>query len=165
MRRVLHLVAIPEPDERRKVVLDDAEVVAVVRDVRREQQRVTSTEDALLAQVGREPIDFVHQLVRLHDLGRLGEPLADLGEEGDVSVRDGLVVLEAGVGQLLGAPRSRALDESTGARIVPRLGARDLGRDGHHPQTAGGTGRSEQAMHPMNFASVTTLDKHVSAHS
>jgi hypothetical protein len=58
-------------------------------------------EDALLAQVGRAPIDFVHELVGLHDLGRLGESLADLGEEGDVAVRDGLVVPEARIGELL----------------------------------------------------------------
>ena len=73
MRHVAHLVAFAEPDDRREVVLDDAEVVAVVGDVGREQQRVAPPDDALLAQVGRAPIDFVHELVGLHDLGRLGE--------------------------------------------------------------------------------------------
>ena len=116
MRHVAHLVAVAEADDRREVVLDDAEVIAVVRDVGRQQQRVPSAEDALLAQVGRAPIDFVHQLVGLHDLRRLGESLADLGEEGDVAVRDGLVVPEAGVGELLRAARRRALDERARAR-------------------------------------------------
>ena len=131
MRHVAHLVALAEPDDGGEVVLDDAEVVAVVRDVRGEQQRVAPADDALLAQVGRVPIDFVHQLVGLHDLGRLGESLADLREEGDVAVRDGLVVPEAGVGELLrrGAPwrarRARACAGRSTAGRPPTRGASD----------------------------------------
>ena len=86
-----------------KVVLDDAEVVAVVRDVRRQQQRVATADDALLAQVGRVPVDFQLQLVGLDDLGRRAKPFAKLREESHVPVRGGLVVGEPRVGELLGA--------------------------------------------------------------
>ena len=116
VRHVAHLVAFAEPDDVGEVVLDDAEVIAVVVDVRRQQQRVAPADDALLAEVGRAPIDFQRELVGLHDLRRLGESLADLREEGEVAVRDGLVVHEAGVGELLRAARGGPLDEGARAR-------------------------------------------------
>ena len=159
MRDVAHLVALAEPDDGREVVLDDAEVIAVVRDVRREEERVPPAEDALLAEVGRAPIDFVHELVGFHDLGRLGESLADLGEEGDVAVRDGLVVPEAGVGELLGASRGGPLDEGTRARVVPLLGARRARRERDNPTTRGER-RDEQAMHSRKVAGTRMPDKH-----
>ena len=92
------------------------------------------------------PVDFVHELVGLHDLGRLGESFADLGEEGDVAVRDGLVVLEPGVGELLGAARGGALDERARARVVPLLGARRAGASANN-QHCTRRRRGEQAMH------------------
>ena len=147
MRNVAHFVAVAEPDDGGKVVLDDAEVIAVVVDVGGQEERVAATHDPLLAQVGRAPIDFQPQLVRLHDLWRLGESFSKLCEEGYVAVRDGLVVLEAGVGELLGAPRGGALDERARARVVPILGARRSRCERHQPQTAGGGCRGEQAMH------------------
>jgi hypothetical protein len=158
VRDVAHLVAFTETDDRGKVVLDDAEVVAVVRDVGREEQRVPAADDALLAEVGRPPIDFVHELVGLHDLGRLGEPFADLSEEGDVAVRDGLVVPEPGVGELLRAARRRPLDELARARVVPLLGPDRARRERHH-RTARGERRDEHTMHPRKVAGASTPDK------
>ena len=76
MRHVAHLVAVTEPDDRREVVLDDAEVVAMVVDVGGQQERVAPADDALLAAVRRAPIDFDHQLVGLDDGRRVGEALA-----------------------------------------------------------------------------------------
>ena len=112
-----------------KVVLDDPEVIAVVVDVGRQQQRVAPADDALLAEVGRAPIDFQRELVGLDDLRRLGKSFAELREEGQVAVRGRLVVDEAGVGQLRGAARGRALDEGTSSRVVPRLCRRRARRE------------------------------------
>ena len=81
MRNVADLVAFAEADDVRKVVLDDAEVIAVIRDVRRQQQRVATTDDALLAQIGRAPVDFQRQLIGLDDARRLSEALARLARE------------------------------------------------------------------------------------
>ena len=108
----------------RKVVLDDAEVVAVIRDVRRQQQRVAASDDALLALIGRVPVDFQLQLVGLDDLGRRGEPFAELREEGDVAVRVCPVVRRGRCRELLDATRDRAIDEVEATRVVPRLRAR-----------------------------------------
>src|SRR5437588_810584 len=71
MRNVLNLVAFANPDDVSEVVLDDAEVIAMIVDVGGKQQRITTAHDALLAQIGRPPVDFQTQLVRLHDLWRL----------------------------------------------------------------------------------------------
>ena len=90
------------------------EVVAVIRDVGRQEQRVAPADDALLALIGSVPVDFQLELVRLDDLGRRAEAFAELREEGDVAVRDGLVVGEAGVGELLGAPRGGPIDQRRG---------------------------------------------------
>ena len=133
MGDVQHLVPVAQADDRRKIVLDDAEVVAVVGDVRRQEERVAAAQDTLLAQVGRAPIDFVHQLVGLHDFRWLCEALAHLGEEGDIAMRDGLVILESRVGELLRTPVRGALHEGSGARVVPALGARYVRYEGHQP--------------------------------
>ena len=121
MRHVAHLVALADANDVGKVVLDDAQMVAVIRDVRRQEQRVAAADDALLALVGRVPVDFQLQLVGFDDLGRRGKAFAKLREEGHVAVRAGLVVREAGVGELLGAPLRGAVDQRRAARIVPRL--------------------------------------------
>src|SRR4029078_689202 len=64
---------------------------------------VRRTDDALLAQVGRAPVDFELELVRLDDLRRCAKAFAELCEEGDVPMGGGLVVREPGVGELLRA--------------------------------------------------------------
>ena len=121
MRDVLDLVAFAYPDDVPEVVLDDAEVVAVVIDVGRQEQSVAAPHDALLAQIGSAPVDFQPQLVRLHDFWRLGESLSKLCEECHVAVRRRLVVGEGGVGDLTGSSLGGALDELARAGIVPRL--------------------------------------------
>src|ERR1700716_4514721 len=99
MRDVLNFVPLTDSDDVSEVVLDDAEVVAVVVDVGGKEQRVAATHDPLLAQVGRTPIDFQPQLVRLDDLWRLGESFSKLCEEGYVTVCSRLVVDESSIGQ------------------------------------------------------------------
>jgi hypothetical protein len=103
-------------------------VVAVVIDVGRQHKRVAATHDPLLAEIGRTPIDFQPQLVSFHDLWRLGESFTKLGEEGDVPVRGGLVVDEAGVRELAGPAVRCTLDQSARPRIVPRLRVEPSGR-------------------------------------
>src|SRR5262249_35872277 len=78
MRHVTHLVALAQPNDVRKVVLNDAEVVAVVLDVGGEQQGVAAALDDLLAEIGRSPVDCERQLVRLYDAWRLGESFTHL---------------------------------------------------------------------------------------
>src|SRR6266513_5850796 len=100
MRNVLDLVALTDSDNVPEVVLDDAEVIAMVVDVGWQQQGVATSHDALLAQIGRSPVDFQTQLVRLHDFRRLRESLSKLCEECYVTVRRSFVVDERGVGEL-----------------------------------------------------------------
>ena len=146
VRNVDDLVAIPEPDDRGEVVLDDAQMIAVVGDVGGKEQRVPPPHDMLLAEVGRAPVNFIHELISLHHLGRLGEPFADLRQKGDIAMRHGLVVLQARVGELLSASCGGALHERAGARIVPLLRTGDAWRECHQPENACGHGRGE-AMH------------------
>src|ERR1700674_281182 len=121
MRNVLNFVPLADSDDVSEVVLDDAEVVAVVVDVGGEEQRVAATHDSLLAQVGSTPIDFQPQLIRLNDLWRLGESFSKLCEEGYVSVCSPFLVDESGIGELIGSALGSALDERTRPWIVPRL--------------------------------------------
>ena len=109
------------PNDVSEVVLDDSEVIAVVVDVRRQQQRVAATHDPLLAEIGRAPIDFQPQLVRLHDLWRLGKSFSKLGEESHVTVCRRLVVDEGRIGELTRPALSRVLDERASTSVVPRL--------------------------------------------
>ena len=146
MRHVDHLISVAEPDDGGEIILDDAEVVAVIRDVGGEQQRVATPHDVLLAEVGRAPVNFIHELIRLHDLRRLGQPFADLRQKGDVAVRDGLVVLQSGVGELLRTSRGGSFHEGAAARVVPFLRTGNAWRESHQPETACGNSRGE-AMH------------------
>src|SRR5207237_7083028 len=93
----------------------------MVVDVCGKQERVTAPHDALLAQIGRSPVDFQTQLVRLYDFRRLGKPLSKLCEERHVTVRRSFVVDERGVGELARPALSSALDEHGSARVVPGL--------------------------------------------
>src|SRR5688572_6619251 len=58
MRHVADFVAVTESYDVGKIVLDYAEVVAMVIDVRREQRGIAPSGDELLAQVRRVPIHF-----------------------------------------------------------------------------------------------------------
>src|SRR5438445_8010370 len=134
MRNVLNLVAFANPDDVSEVVLDDAEVIAMIVDVGGKEKRIATAHDALLAQIGRPPVDFQTQLVRLHDLWRLRKPLSKLCEERHVAMRRSFVVDERGVGQLIRPALGGALDESQGALIVPRLLSAQLVRDSDQRQ-------------------------------
>src|SRR4051812_39043310 len=112
MRHIAHFVAFTDADDVAEVVLDDAEVVAVVVDVRRQQQSIATAHDALLAQIGRAPVDFQAQLVRLYDLRWLRKPLSKLRQESNVTVRSRFVVDERGIRDLTRPPLSGAGDES-----------------------------------------------------
>src|SRR3954468_20448889 len=129
MRNVAHLVALSDPDDVPEVVLDDAEVIAVVVDVGGKEQGVATTHNALLAQIGRAPVNFQTQLVRLHDLRWLGKSLSKLCQERYVAVRRSLVIDERGVGQLTGPALGGALDERGRARVVPDLLRANPARD------------------------------------
>ena len=104
-----------------KVVLNDAEVVLVVRDVGGQRECVAPADDALLAEVGRPPIHFQRELIGADDLGRIGEVFTDLREKGQVAVRGRVIVSQCGVGQLLRATIGRTLHEVLHTCIVPRL--------------------------------------------
>ena len=114
-----------------------------------------------LLRLGALPVDFDHQLVGLDHLGRLGESLADLREEGDVAVRDRLVVAGARCrraarrGAPSPAPRARACARSFQPWAPPARAAR--------PSRAGtqcGACRGDQAIHSRKVAAVPAPDKH-----
>jgi hypothetical protein len=110
VRHVPHLVAIAEPDDVGKVVLDYSEVIAVITDVCRQEQCVAPAENELFASIGRLPKHFQRQLIGLDDLWRLGEPRTYLGEEGEISVRSSPIIDERRIRELRGAARGRSLD-------------------------------------------------------
>ena len=97
MGHVAHFVTLAEPDRAPKVVLDDAEVVAMVVDVGGQLGAIAPADDALLAQLRRLPVHFQLQLIRFHEPGRLGEPFAELSEEEEKPVSLGFVVSQCGV--------------------------------------------------------------------
>src|SRR2546426_11162880 len=81
MRDVPHLVPLTQAQRGAEVVLDDAQVVAVVADVGGELGPVAPADDALLAEPRRLPVHFQLQLVGLDEARRLDQPLAELSEE------------------------------------------------------------------------------------
>src|SRR5262249_32431126 len=121
VRYIAHFVALTEPDDVREIVLNDPEMIAMVVEICREQERITATDDPLLAEVGRTPIDFQRELVGFYDLRRLGKSLAHLRKERQVAVRGCLVVHERRIRQLGGAASGCTLDEGTSSRVIPRL--------------------------------------------
>ena len=93
----------------------------MIRDVRRQQERIAPSDDALLALIGRVPVDFELQLVGLEDLGPRKESFAELREESHIAMRLGLVVRQSGVGELLRAAGGSSFDERPTPRVVPCL--------------------------------------------
>ena len=153
MRDVAHLIAVAEADDLGEVVLDDAEVIAVIGDVGRQEERIPSSDDALLAELGRPPVDFQRQLVRLDDLRRLGEALTELGEKGDVPVCEGAPVMQRRVGELLRAALGGTEHERHASRIVP-LGLRPDGRDERPQRDSTRRHRREKAEHDERISPV-----------
>src|SRR5256714_5047780 len=121
VRNISHFVPFADPDEISEIVLNDAEVIPVVIDIGGKEKRVAASHDALLAQIGRSPVDFETQLVGLYDFRRLGKSLSKLCEERHVTVRRSFVIDERGVGELARSALGSALDERGGARVVPGL--------------------------------------------
>src|SRR5687767_4507928 len=139
---VPHLIAVTDANDLGKVVLDDAEVVAVIGNVGGEEQRVASSDDALLAQPGRAPVHFQGQLIRLDDLRRLGEAFTELGEKGDIPASEGAPVTQRRIGELPLAKLGRAMHERHRSRIIP-LGLRPCGQD----ETARGCHHRDKTEH------------------
>jgi hypothetical protein len=73
VRYVTNFVALAEPDDVREVVLNDPQVIAVVVDVVG-RSRVSTADNALLAEVGRTPIDFSASSSALTIFGGSGKP-------------------------------------------------------------------------------------------
>ena len=119
VRDVAYLIAVAHADGVGEVVLDDPQMVAVIGDVGRQEQRVASPFDDLFAERRRFPVDLVNELVGLDDFGWLGQAVPQLREKRDVAVRRGPVVPQARVGQLPRSERGRPLDEGAGPRVVP----------------------------------------------
>ena len=144
MRYVAYLVAIAESDDLGEVVLDDTEMIAVVLDVRRQQQRVAPAEDQLLAVIWRAPVDFERNLVCLHHLGRIGEAFTNLRQKGEPSQGGRRVVRQSGIRQLPRATLGCASHQYGHAGVVPVLRGRRSGHGGHrHHGDDGGQGRAE----------------------
>ena len=116
---ITNFVTLAEANDVREVVLHDAEVIAMVRDVGRQEECVATTDDALLAQIGRAPVDFQRQLIGLHDTRWFGESLSDLREKSEIAVSVGAIVGEAGIGELRRAKSCGKLHERARRRIVP----------------------------------------------
>ena len=149
MGHVAHLVAVAESDDLGEVVLHDPEMIAMVFDVRRQQQRVATAEDQLLAVVRRAPVDFERDLVRLHDFGRIGESFANLRQKGERSEGGGRVVGQAGVRQLPRATLGRASHQRRrrGHRSILRRAVRpgDCASAIEHPRDGDETRRRDRA--------------------
>ena len=129
MRNVPHLVTLAQAHGRAEVVLDDAEVVAVVGDVGRQLCPVAPSDDALLAQSRRLPVHFQLQLVGFDEPRRLGQSFAELPEEKQKSVGLRLVVPEGGVAGGQAAAIDRAPHQRQPRVAVPRLGGRGRRND------------------------------------
>src|SRR6185503_12732747 len=69
MRNVFYFVAVAEADLVAEVVLDDAEVIAMILDVGGQVPTVAAAQDDLLAQRRSLPVDFQRQLIRLDQSG------------------------------------------------------------------------------------------------
>ncbi len=121
MGHVRYLISITQPDDVGKVVLDDTEVIPVVIDVRGQQQRIAPPDDSLLAEVRGSPVDFQRELISFHDLGRLGESFAELGQKCEITVRLGAIIDERGVGELAVAQLGGPINERQSALIIPLL--------------------------------------------
>ena len=150
MRDVPHLVPLAQPHRGAEVVLDDAQVVAVVADVGGELGPVAPADDALLAESRRLPVHFQLQLVGLDEARRLGQPLAELSEEKEEPVGLGLVIAQRGVRRGPAAPLDRAAGERERRRVVPGLRGERVRRaeqnDGPGPRDR--DGRSSGRSHP-----------------
>jgi hypothetical protein len=65
VRNVLYFVTLAQPNDCGKIVLNDAEVVAVILDVRGQQGGVPAAHDALLAEIRGAPVHLERELVGL----------------------------------------------------------------------------------------------------
>ena len=124
---VAHFVAFAQPDRAAEVVLDDAEVIAMVIDVGGQLGAIAPSDDALLAELRRLPVHFQLQLVRFHESRRLGEPFAELAEEEEKPVSLGFVVAQGGVDGGTRTPLDRATRQRQGGITVPVLGRQTSG--------------------------------------
>src|SRR5439155_15816031 len=139
------LVPVAEADDAPEVVLDDAQVIAVIVDVRRELGAVAPADDALLAELRRLPVHFQLELIGLDETRRLGQPFPELPEEEEKAVSLSLVVAERGVARGAAAPLDGAARQRLRRCAVPVLSGGG-GRERRHQSGAPASG-GEQRTH------------------
>src|SRR4029077_13280438 len=122
VRHVPHFVPLAQPDGGAEVVLDDAQVVAVVVDVGGELGLIAPADDALLAARRGPPVHFQLQLVRLDEPRRVGESFAEGAQKEQEAVGLGLVIVEGGVGGGAAAAQRGAARQRERRVGIPRLG-------------------------------------------
>src|SRR5688572_29657491 len=86
MNHIPHLVALTDPDDVAKVVGDDAQVIAMIVDVGRQESAVAPPKYDLLAAIRGLPIDLDLELVGLDQPRGLGQSLPYLAQEEEESV-------------------------------------------------------------------------------
>jgi len=143
VRHVAHLVPLAEPHRGAEIVLDDAEVVAVVVDVGGELGAVAPADHALLAARRGPPVHFQLQLVGLDEARRVGESLPEGAEKEEEAVGLGLVVVERRVARRPAAPGDGAARQRQRGVGVPRLAGCGQGKGEGEPQDGG-----REAAHP-----------------
>src|SRR2546427_5290108 len=139
-----HLVTFAQSHGGAEIVLDDAEVVAVVVDVGGKLGLVAPPDDALLAARRGLPVHFQLQLVGLHKPWGIGQPLPERPEEEEEAVSLRLVIVEGGVGDGAAAAQHGAARQRERRIRVPRL--RGGGR--RTDERSQGQGGGERDAHP-----------------
>jgi len=128
MGHVAHFVPLAEAHGATEIVLDDAEVVAVVGDVGGELGAVAPADDTLLAQLRRLPVHFQLELVGFHQPGGSVSPSPSCS--GACRPRSGSSDAALALARRAIERRDRMVsdtalrDYSPGARLVFFLGSR-----------------------------------------
>ena len=126
---VPHFVALTEPDGGAEVVLDDAQVVAVVIDVGGQLGAVAPAHDALLAGARGLPVHFQLELIRFDEARRLAQAFAELPEKEQEPVGLGFVVLQRTIRRGAAAARDGARHQRERRVGIPGLSGGSDGCD------------------------------------
>jgi len=137
MDDITHFVPIAEPNAVAKIILDDAQMVPVVINVRGQVHAVAPSDNSLLAVTGGPPIDFEHQLICFDGSRRFGEPLTHLCEEENKTLSASRVVTQTIGMKHRRAPLGRLIDDCERSRRVPLLAPRRSKRDNQQDDRQG----------------------------